>query len=92
MTYDMTFLVLLLTSLYDEKSTHEQNRCVCHPVKKHDMLFNEITEYAADMNIVLTYFHFADDWNDEKSKIGLVGIEGTSEDLFENKRKVPEEM
>ena len=30
LTYDMTFLVLLLTSLYEEKSTHEQNRCVVH--------------------------------------------------------------
>lgn len=38
------------------------------------MMYNQITDYAADMNIVLTYFHFVDDWQDEKSKTGLAGI------------------
>lgn len=74
LTYDMTFLVILLTSLYEEKPVHENHRCVVHPAKKHEMMFNEITEYAADMNIVLTYFHFADDWKDEKSMAGLAGL------------------
>ena len=43
-------------------------------MKRQPMLYNEITEYAADMNVVLTYFHFVDDWKDEKSQIGLVGM------------------
>lgn len=74
LTYDMTFLVTLLTSLYEPKTVHEKHRCMVHPLKEHDMLFNEITEYAADMNIVLTYYHFLDDWKDEKSKTALVGL------------------
>lgn len=74
LTYDMTFLIILLTSLYEELPKHEKNRCIVHPAKKHEMMYNQITEYAADMNIVLTYFHFVDDWQDEKSKIGLTGI------------------
>ena len=73
LTYDMTFLVILLTSLYEEVPTHEQHRCVVHPMKKHSMLFNEITKYAADMNIALTYHHLQDDWEDEKSYAGLMG-------------------
>lgn len=73
LTYDCTFLVMLLTSLYEEKPSHEINRCLAHPVKKHDMLFNEITKYAADMNIALTYHHLLDDWEDEKSLVGLAG-------------------
>lgn len=89
LTYDMTFLVLLLTSLYEEKPTREQNRCVVHPVKKHDMLFNEITEYAADMNIVLTYFHFADDWNDEKSKVGLAGMRALRKTYLKIREQYP---
>lgn len=74
LTYDMTFLVILLTSLYECETMREERRCMVHPVKKQKMLSNEITEYAADMNIVLTYFHFADDWQDEKSKAGLAGL------------------
>lgn len=74
LTYDMTFLIILLSSLYEEPPKHEKNRCIVHPAKKHEMMYNQITEYAADMNIVLTYFHFVDDWQDEKSKIGLTGI------------------
>jgi hypothetical protein len=71
LSYDMTFLVILLTSLYESNTIREQNRCVIHPVKKHDTLCNEITEYVADMNIALTYHHFLDDWQDDKSIVGL---------------------
>jgi len=73
LSYDMTFLILLLTSLYESDTSREQNRCVIHPVKKHDTLTNEITEYVADMNIALTYYHLLDDWQDDKSVAGLAG-------------------
>lgn len=75
LSYDMTFLIILLTSLYESYTVKEQNRCMIHPVKKHDTLCNEITDYAADMNIALTYHHFLDDWQDEKSIAGLAGAE-----------------
>ncbi|BCN30694.1 DUF5685 family protein [Anaeromicropila herbilytica] len=75
LTYDMTFLIILLTSLYEERTKHELHRCIVHPVKKHDMLINEITEYVSDMNIVLTYYNFRDDWEDEKSVAGFLGAE-----------------
>lgn len=65
LTYDMTFAIILLTSLYEEKTTHEEHICKIHPVKKQSMLYNHITEYAADMNIVLAYYHMEDDWKDD---------------------------
>lgn len=74
LTYDMTFLVMLLTSLYEGESHVEEKRCIVHPLKKQKMLYNEFTEYAADMNIVLTYFKLMDDWKDEKSKVGFAGM------------------
>lgn len=74
LTYDMTFLVMLLTSLYEMETKEEEHRCMVHPLSRHKMLVNEITEYAADMNIVLTYYHFLDDWNDAKSKVGYAGM------------------
>ena len=73
LTYDMTFLIVLLTALYEEKPIHESHHCMVHPVKKHSMLTNEISKYAAAMNIALAYHHFQDDWEDEKSIKGLSG-------------------
>jgi hypothetical protein len=73
LSYDMTFLILLLTSLYESETIKLQNRCIVHPVKKHDTLVNEITEYVADMNIALSYHHLMDDWQDEKNIAGLAG-------------------
>ena len=73
LTYDMTFLVILLTSLYESETKQEEHRCIVHPAKKQKMLHNEITEYAADMNIILTYYKLMDDWQDEKSAVGYLG-------------------
>lgn len=73
LTYDMTFLIVLLTSLYEVNTTYEEERCMVHPTKKHPVLINEITQYAADMNVALTYHHFQDDWNDDQSITGWVG-------------------
>lgn len=75
LTYDMTFLIILLTSLYEDKIVEEKHGCLVHPKKKHLMFQNEITRYAADMNIVLSYHHFVDDWEDEKKVSGFIGKE-----------------
>ena len=74
LTYDMTFLVILLTSLYETETARAEFRCVVHPLKKQKMLSNEFTEYAADMNLVLTYYKLLDDWHDEGSKTSLAGL------------------
>ena len=89
LTYDMTFLVILLHSLYESDMNFEEHRCVVHPAKKQKMLYNEITEYAADMNIVLTYFHICHDWKDEKSKAGLVGVRAFRKTYLEIEKKYP---
>lgn len=73
LTYDMTFLIILLSALYEEETIEEMQRCLIHPAKKHYAIWNKITEYAADMNIALTYHHLKDDWDDERSYAGLAG-------------------
>lgn len=73
LTYDMTFAVILLTSLYESNTDCGSHRCKIHPVKKQKMLTNEITEYAADMNLILAYYHMKDDWIDEKKFSGFLG-------------------
>lgn len=68
LNYDMTFLVLLLTGLYEPKEEQHLGRCVAHPAQKHSQIRNEITGYAADMTVLLAYRKALDDWRDEKSR------------------------
>ena len=72
LTYDMTFAVILLTSLYESETETELHRCKVHPVKKQMMFRNEITSYAAAMNVLLAYYHMEDDWQDEKKVSSLM--------------------
>lgn len=74
LTFDMTFIVILLHSLYECELKSSARRCKTHPVKKQEMLQSEITEYAADMNVILSYYHLRDDWQDEKKPGSLLGL------------------
>ncbi len=74
LTYDMTFLVLLLSSVYDIPFRQEKARCIVHPGKKHLRLTNEATEYAAHLNMILAWYHFKDDREDEHSGKAWIGM------------------
>lgn len=71
LSYDMTFLIILLTGLYDSKTTVKGYKCIAHPFAKQCARINEYTEYVADMNILLSYYKCKDDWIDEKKYIKL---------------------
>lgn len=71
LTYDMTFVSLFLAALYGKEQNRGMERCVLHPVKMHPYCQNEITDYAADMNVVLAYHNFLDDWIDDKQLLAL---------------------
>lgn len=64
---DMTFLVILLSALYEEKEEPSEYRCLLHPNRKEPLIQNKFTEYAADMTVLLTYHKCIDDWKDERS-------------------------
>lgn len=66
LTYDMTFLALLLQGVYEEKTQQEEKRCLPHPFKKHLTTTGPATAYAADMNVLLGYYDILDDWEDER--------------------------
>lgn len=67
LTYDLTFLSLLLSSLYEPEEDCGSCRCIVHPCKKHSHVSSSCTEYAADMTIALTYHKCLDDWKDDRS-------------------------
>lgn len=82
LTYDMTFLLMLLTSLYEPVDNRKEKYCVVHPVKKQHCISNQYTQYAADMTILLSIYKCHDDWKDEKNV--LKKIYG---DILRNKTK-----
>lgn len=65
LSYDMTFLALVLSALYEPQEQHGRETCLPHPIKPHDYIINPIMEYAVDMNIALAYHKCADNWQDD---------------------------
>ena len=77
LSYDMTFLAMLLTGLYEPKTEHVNRVCLLHPAAKHPTYENEYLDYAADMNLLLSYYNLMDDWKDDrnvKSRILAVSL------------------
>ena len=65
LTYDMTFLALLLASLYEPEENRGCDTCLPHPRKARDWWQSEATAYAADLNVALAYLKCLDDWHDD---------------------------
>lgn len=72
LSFDITFLGILLTALYEPGTAERSCRCMVHPVQKKPFLENECLTYAAHMNLLLTYYKCADDWQDEKKLTGFL--------------------
>ncbi|MBE6125390.1 MAG: hypothetical protein E7186_03570 [Erysipelotrichaceae bacterium] len=71
LSYDLTFITLLLSSVYKPEIKSGKERCLIHPLKLHDYTYSEITDYCADMNILLSYYHFLDDYHDDDNRTAL---------------------
>lgn len=72
LTYDMTFLILLLSALKPEDQAETADfRCPIHPLKKRSCTVNAWTAYAADVNVVLAHYQKMDDWADERKLSAL---------------------
>lgn len=65
LTYDFVLPALLLSTVNGCDFTERELRCGVHPVKRHIVLENRYTAYAADMNVLLAYYNFEDDLRDE---------------------------
>lgn len=66
LSYDMTFILMLLTELYEPETKTDECRCIAHPFEKHTFRRNIFTDYIADMNVLFTCYKCQDDWEDER--------------------------
>lgn len=65
LTYDMTFLVMLLSSLYEPEENSGTGRCPAHPLRRRQYYLTRYSDYAADLNVLLAWWNCRDDWEDE---------------------------
>lgn len=90
LSYDMTFLALLLSSLYEPETITGYRRCIAHPVQKHFYRQNEFSDYAADMNLLLSYEKCMDDWKDEhktSKRMMAALLQGRNKKVYEKHSK-----
>ena len=66
LNFDMTFLVLLLGSLYEPEEEQGAETCLRHPIEAHPYALSKLTDYAAHMNIAMAYLKCLDDWEDDR--------------------------
>ena len=73
LSYDLTFLNLLLSSLYEGESAciTGSSHCPIHPIRKVSWRHSGPTDYCADLSVALHYYNAADKWNDDRSLLGL---------------------
>lgn len=71
LNFDMTFLVMLLSSLYEPEEQQDKLKCIAHPIEPRAFWQSEFTDYAADMNVALAYLKCMDDWQDDTNPLAL---------------------
>ena len=69
LNYDLTFLAIFLAALDEEDVRSFWGRCGLHPLKKRKYLSCPALDYAADMNIALSYYNLLDNWRDDHSYV-----------------------
>lgn len=89
LSYDMTFLILFLSSLYEPEEKRESFRCGLHPRREKTAVENRFTGYAADMTVVLAYYKCLDDWKDENKKLRRLYASGIKKAFQQAKEKYP---
>lgn len=87
LNFDMTFVVLLLASLYEPEENERKNRCVFRAAKTEWAVDTEFTEYAADMTILLAYYKCMDDWEDENRHSRYFVAQRLKKDIEQIERK-----
>ena len=65
LSYDLTFLAMLLSAVYDDDENTGKIRCPIHPVHIRMYAVGEAWDYAARMNLLLFHYKCDDNWHDD---------------------------
>ncbi len=69
-SYDMTFLILLLTALTEAEEKSERKRCPTHPFKCQPSWDSPWTDYGADLSVLLMWHNLDDACKDGHKLLG----------------------
>lgn len=89
-SYDMTFLALVLGSLYEPQERLLQKRCPVHPVAPQEIAQSEFTDYAADLSVAMAYHKCLDDWRDDKSAKAKAASAALAMPYRKAKKRIPQ--
>ena len=70
LSFEMTFMAMLLTSLYEPQTSQDMRRCAFHPVHKRLMLGNDAIDYCADLSALVSYYDLRDGWRMSGGRTG----------------------
>lgn len=54
LSYDMTYIYILLSSIYENEPVRVPFNCAFHPLSRHTCFSGDIARYTADMTILLS--------------------------------------
>lgn len=92
LSFDMTFLIVLLTGLYEPKTRTDVENCIAHPFKKHTARTNQFTDYAAAVNLILTYYKCKDDWEDDRDRRKYISARLLRSQMRQLQKEYPAKM
>ncbi|OGO79436.1 MAG: hypothetical protein A2Y23_06910 [Clostridiales bacterium GWB2_37_7] len=74
LNYEAVFLGLLLSAVNKENSVMKKEGCFANPFKKKWVIKNnKYVDFAADINVLLTYYKLIDNWQDERHFASYAG-------------------
>ena len=89
LNFDMTFLVLLLSSLYEPEEERGESTCLRHPIEAHPYVMSALSDYAAHMNVAMAYLKCLDDWKDDRRLTALAEAKTLRPSYEKVKEKYP---
>jgi len=89
LTYDFTFMTILLSDIKKVGENTIKENCPIHPIVKQELVFNQYSQYFADMNIYISYYKYLDDVNDDKSISAKIVTKKLEQYLLEIEYKYP---
>lgn len=92
LSYDMTFVGLLLSALYEPVTEEDVTLCLIHPLERHPIVKNNYIDYAADMNLLLAYYNLLDDWQDDKKLSAKLGADLLKSGMKKVEQRYPRQV
>ena len=89
LSHDMTFLAMLLSSLYEPSSAASGSRCALHPLRPHMLYSSSMIDYAADMNLLLFFYKCLDQCEDGAAVSGRLGEKAFRSSMEDVQKRYP---